>query len=572
MTSETSAKTLPPNPEAPSREDLDVDGLDQEGTHPAERAVASSYTHPGAPEADPIHKPDFEPMIEEIERREHPAAGSLRYIDYEKELMLDLPGFGERDPDCGDPIPEARTFCPRCADVTHNPHNCVRYDCPDHAPYAVRRRVAGSADGVGMAPKLYALANYLYGYRERNQRFQHFVVDIPDDYYVESQYQLEALKSIVKTIMGHLGVQGVLVFHPYRHEGEDPGEENLGKWAPLLFQGHEWKDVKGELEFDPHFHIVGVSPEKCPDLSDVGEFHEATGWVIHRITGKDEDDNISIYNERVLTRVLTYCLSHAGVYETEKQRRIAAWYAGPDVNRVHVGEDDARYMAAITNEEAEDTLGIPSPSVECGNKVPNVVSYNTPGQDPEEFTRASEVRSQRAPWESDPIGGPVGPKVGTGSIRDSYNPGGTSSHVEGVGGMASSGSSTSLDGSASSGGSESSSDQDGDGFDWSGMSSAPTGDGNGDGDDVGADPSEQAIPADVDVDELEECGGYCRHISAAGEYLLEPEWRRAAPYADDLEDAYTEYVDVMTRKGLEAHKNPNKLPEERVDAVDTPPD
>lgn len=473
------------------------------------------------PDGKPVYSVDsWDPVIDEIRAAEHPRADELDTIDAHRTdsalPMLDLPGFGDPGDDCGEYIPEAMRWCDSCGDVKQNKHNCVQYDCKMHAPYAIRRRAGGSSSGAGMGPQLDALRRYLNAYRSDNQFFHHIVISPPEDFYLESDRPRERGREIVRTILDTIGVQGAIGYHPWTGDHEDPDANDLGEWKPRLFHRREWDgDVRDELKHRPHWHVVGVAP--FVDLSTVGELYDATGWVIARIT--KEGSNVSIGNDDEMAAALTYVLSHSGIYETGTgQRRLAAEMKGPDVADLWVGEQNAFRIWKKVNAAAEDTLGIPSPSPKCDVEIPARLAAapaRAGARELEPVDRVSEQRREAGgPLASEPLGGWSGPSIATSSSGDP----------------------SAIDVASSRG--------------WGKR-------------------RRQAVRGSVSA-EKQPCGGHTRHISTAGESLLDPEWRDRALFANDLERAYRSYVDVMIAKDLDPLRDGEpRIPEH---APDRPPD
>lgn len=502
----------------------------------------------GPPRGSPVYDLDPQQIIDAIQAVEHPEDDPERkYLDSALSV-LDLPGFGAPLDDCGDYIPESMHFCEDCWDVKEFARNCYRYDCPDHAPYAIRRRVAGSKDAAGVAPQLDALRRYLYAYRDDNQYFHHLTIEPPEDFWFESDEPLKrAREYLIPEVLDALGIQGIVAYHPLKGDHEDHDRNDIGAWKDRLFSGRDWDSVREELKRKPHFHVVGVAPHI--DLEDVGEIYDETGWVIHRIV--DEETNISIEDDDAMAAAVLYALSHAGIYDTDSgQRRLAAWMKGPDVNRVTPTETNKRRMKAIVNAAAEDSLGITAVSLTCDNELPPTVRYDPDDTTDDDLVRASEQRRERDPWAPDPLGGLTGPDVATSSSSSA--------------GRIPTASTTTRTDSAFDG----RRDHDPSGFGFgsprslssSGSSSTTT----------GRATSDHRDRDDVDGDVLEPCEGVIRHISQAGEYLLDGDRRAEARYVDDLETAYTSYLTVMRAKGLEAERGRREIPE--FTDRDRPPD
>lgn len=478
-------------------------------------ADAAGFDHPGSPDGQPVYRSDATKLISIIERGRLPH--DPRDDHEERQSMLPplrLPGFGKPLDDCDEFIPEALHFCTECYKVHEFPRNCMRYQCPSHCMHAVRRRAAGSKYAAGICPKLDALRRYLNAHRDDNQYYHHLTFEPPTDFYWRSNQPLERAKQTIRELMDGLGIQGLVAYHSFKGDHEDDDEDDRGKWKERLGHGRDWYgDVEDELKPKGHFHVVGVAP--FIDLRNVGDVTSETGWVIKRIT--QENSNISIEDDDAMARAVTYCLSHAGVYETESgQKRLAAWVKGPDVNKVQPMDGLAERMKAIVNDVAENTLGTPRPSLECNNDVPDVQ---------EASAEPADVGSGFA---TTAAAGPAAPGI----------------HADGVGGLAS----APLDLPAD--------NRDADL--WSTGPGSTT---------ISAARATESAPVAVDPDEQDEptneCGGFLEHISQAGEYLLDAD-RRERPtvgHDDELEEAYRNFVFVMTEKGRDPLDSRPEIPE-----------
>lgn len=500
----------------------------------------------------------WQDTIDAIENRFHHRAeemletphGRKKAMKKHQPPRLDIPGFGEANENCGDQILEAVHYCTKCGNDEWRPHNCMQYDCPQHAPYAIRRRAAGTRDMAGMAPKLDALLRWFGAYHDEAFDYSHLVLrPDPDDLPIfQTEDTLEAMKEIGRVAMDTLGVQGAMIYHPWSGENEDPDENDIGKWRYRLPpQPMNWDNLRDELEFKPHLHMIVVHPRGVLDFSRVEQLYEATGWVFTRIV--DEETNISIGDTDDpskdptphMARALTYCLSHAGIYEAGDQRRLAAWMKGPDVNDAKVYEANKKRVGAIVNDVCRDTLGISPPDNSCDAHVAvDLTGNELRDREHHPFEQGkNHADKRRLAGESDwydksanvatkSTDGPIGPGILGGHTAPS-DVGGSGSNLPTAPGDVS-----------SVGGSDSSSSSD----------SNVEGIKRGAGGDV------------ADDTETEVCGGFMRHISRAGEALGDPEWYAAAPYADDLNDLYAEYQHAMAEKGLRAIEGEPRIPEQ----------
>lgn len=524
------------------------DDIVDDSSSPASGSGSSNDDHPGPPRLDEVPKADADAIIDLIEQARLPETDEMleHWSDRLYARMnfqppsLDLPGFGEPSDECGEFHIAATQFCDRCGAVHEMNHNCVEYDCKLHAPYAVRRRAAGQRSDkgmVGMAPKLDALRKYLNAYRDENQRFHHIVISPPEDFFFDSRQPLDAFKRTVTEICEEMGLQGAAGYHPYAGDNEDGVTDDRGKWRKRLFHRRDWEgDVFEELQDRLHMHLVVVAHQVEGDEL-TRRIEEETGWLIKRIT--KNGSNVSLGDDEDMCSALTYMLSHCGIYETESgQRRLAAWYIGPDVHRIKTFDSSKRKMRPLVYEAAKETLGIDPPDLECDHDVPEDVDEPP---DVDEEAESGAVAIDTWPWPDGPVGVSNLPRERRTELpRDS--------HLEGVAGMADAPSEL------------------GPGSD------VPNDPGSGGGGSAGVDDVQDDASSD-DVPDREPCGGRLRHISKAGEYLLSEEWRANAvdENVDELEDTYVDYVEHMTSRDRDPLDDPRpQLPEARD--RDRPPD
>lgn len=526
------------------------DDIVDDRSSPPSGSDSGSDDHPGPPRLDEVPEADADAIIDIIERARHPKTDEL--LDDWSDSMygrmhfapprLDLPGFGEPSDECGEFHIAATQFCDRCGAVHEMNHNCVEYDCKLHAPYAVRRRAAGQRSDkgmVGMAPKLDALRKYLNAYRDENQRFHHIVISPPEDFFFDSREPLDAFKRTVTEICTEMGLQGAAGYHPFSGENENDVTDDRGKWRKRLFHRREWEgDVLEELQDRPHMHLVVVAHEvEGGELTK--RIERETGWIIDRIT--KQDSNVSLGDDEDMCSSLTYMLSHCGIYETESgQRRLAAWYVGPDVHRIKTFESSKHKMRPIVHEVSRETLGIEPPDLECDHDAPDDVDEPP---DVDKDVESGAVAIDTWPWPDGPVGVRDLPRERRTELpRDS--------HLEGVAGMADAPS------------------------ELAPRTNLPDDPG---GTSVGSDSTDSDdVQDDSSTDhstQQEPCGGRLRHISKAGEYLLSEEWRTNAvdEHVDELEDTYVDYVEHMTSRDLDPLDDPRPMVPEAGDR-DRPPD
>lgn len=319
---------------------------------------------------DPEERALLEDLVDAIERpRVEPDFDPLDAPDWYRRSTLPkgkVPGFGEIGEKCGDFTPEAMYYCPGCGHVREFPHNCYQYDCPDHGLYAVRRRAAGTKDASGVVPKLGALRAVLDSRDEETHWvFHHFTISLGTDYFFRSDKPMERGFQLCRELMDVIDVQGLVALHPWRGEGGD----DRGFWKTILGEDLSWPGAREQLEYAPHFHVVGVGPRGGIPGGAVSRALEAeTGVIIERFS--PENSNVSVYDGEAMARAATYTLSHSMVYtSTDKSRRLAARMKGPDVNEIEVYEKYKKEHQANVYAVAEDVLGIPPPDMECDQEL-----------------------------------------------------------------------------------------------------------------------------------------------------------------------------------------------------------
>lgn len=269
---------------------------------------------------------------------------------------LELPGFGEAYDDCGEDIPR---FCADCGATHTVGRTCYRSACPRCGAAWTRRQ------GTAIASKLEAVRRY----KEASDgsagwsgyKFHHLSISPPEGFETFTDESLNRTFEILKEVLDELGVAtGAMFYHPW--SGASAGDD-LGEWKGRLFEDREWDgDVLDELEHRPHFHVVAVA--KYVDGGMVTKAIERqTGWIVERITKGDSD--VSIYDKYDLCRVVSYCLSHTGLRETESGRTRAAYrYFGRVSNLPAADHIEAEVDAAMRS-VAPRTLDLDWSSLAC---------------------------------------------------------------------------------------------------------------------------------------------------------------------------------------------------------------
>lgn len=339
---------------------------------------ATRHDHP-QPDRE---KADPEAIIEAFERVR---AGDPDRFHSDQLPPMDLPGFGDRLEDCGDDHPH---FCPHCGGTTVIGRTCNRSQCPRCVASWVRLRASS------ICGKLDALRRFKYAtecgpapQQPENMFYHHLSISPPADWAVQAgETALDAFErtlEAVKEVLDELGLEGVILYHPL--SGEDG--DDRGAWRGRLASERPWNDrqarrrddltgdpVSDELEFRPHFHVIGVAPFVDGDgVTDVVE--DATGWVIHRIT-QSENSTKSITDDYSLARAVTYALSHTGLYQADETTQAAYRYFGSTTREVTAYEENQERIDTIVRAVAPRTLGIPYRELACHSDVVERAEYH----------------------------------------------------------------------------------------------------------------------------------------------------------------------------------------------------
>lgn len=277
---------------------------------------------------------------------------------------MELPGFGQRGEDCGTPLPH---FCEEghCRDIDRC---CDRSVCSRCASNWVRKR------SVAKVSQLKGLLRIMLKRKPHLQIFYHHVViSPPEGWEADSDDPLQAGFDVVGKIMSEFEMEGIAVYHPFR--GAQEGKDDRGEWKERLFSNRDWEDVRGELVFSPHFHVI-TATSWVPGGSTTKAVESETGWLVHRIVtdgdgdGEDGGTGYSIDDDRGMVRAVTYCLSHSGIYEDSNGDMRGAVREFGKTFREDVKADYNREWAeAATREIAWQTLGIPSADMRCEEDV-----------------------------------------------------------------------------------------------------------------------------------------------------------------------------------------------------------
>jgi hypothetical protein len=265
---------------------------------------------------------------------------------------VQLPGFGDARPDCGEEFP---FFCSACGETKSFGRTCFQSQCPRCAASWARRTA------TRVVAKLLALRAYRDSFMESHQRLHH----VTNSFDVQSEHcptGAEQALDLSKKLLKTAGLEGWLAYHPYRgRDGDD-----RGAWKERLFDDRDWDDVEDDLVWSPHVHGIVVG-HHTPGGNVTKELEERVDWVLHRIT--KEDSSVSLYDEFDVARAVTYCLSHVGTYETEDgQRRAATRWFGEHINDVTASPLQEAKVDHVVRAVAPKTLGLPLNRLSCSEE------------------------------------------------------------------------------------------------------------------------------------------------------------------------------------------------------------
>lgn len=311
--------------------------------------------------------------------------------------MMEIPGFGEAyDEDaeggaCGDQLPVS---CSGCGATTTIGRTCRRSTCPRCGAAWVRDRA------TDLCAELGAVRAVRDHNREAHQRYHHWVAVAPEDWRLEDDDVLDRTRKVVRDIVYAFDHDAIVLYHPWSGSGYDEEEgDDRGAWGDRLFNERDWAgDVREELEFRPHFHVISVG-NTVPGGDLTRELYNETGWIFSRIT-KSEDSKVSLYDDEDLAAAVTYCLSHAAIdvnggddgSAQRTYRRFGTVINDPDVSP----DEDAKLLHdENVREAATRTLGISMREQFCYADVLEG------GGDPAQSIR-DQIRARAAP---DPVPG-----------------------------------------------------------------------------------------------------------------------------------------------------------------------
>jgi len=270
-------------------------------------------------------------------------------------MRAGLPGFGSELPDCGVEIPH---ICDDCGHRIDIGRTCAKSRCPRCAPAWITRRAPSIVARILSAAKM----------KDGSQKLHHAAVDAPDEL-IDADAPEEEIIDRLQSFARRIDFDGVIFYHPYRGSEEEPGDDR-GKWKDRLFNDREWDDVRDDLRFSPHFHMIGAA-EWFPGGQQTKRIWEETGpengkgWLFNRITPRGSSK--SIQGVEHLARAVAYCLSHTGIDTTGEQNRYIGGKVGAAYHNAGgpAHERNERLADQKVRQVASEVLGLPSGKVEC---------------------------------------------------------------------------------------------------------------------------------------------------------------------------------------------------------------
>lgn len=237
----------------------------------------------------------------------------------------DLPGHGAKGKICGKI--HSVTACENADYFRPVTAHCWRFACPTCWWDTAGRKAAEISERLDAFDGLCGLSR---------KSFQHIVVSPPQDIaknLMGSQEGYAHMRVNAIELARQLGIEaGVVVFHPYRENGEDD-------YNNRIVTGND--GTAGHWRTAPHFHIVGygwMRPE------DVKTAHKRTGWVVKSIQPR--------LNKEGRIAVLNYVLTHVGIGSIDGRRNIQTYQ--------YFGRVVPAYLVKVADLKRADTPPCPN--------------------------------------------------------------------------------------------------------------------------------------------------------------------------------------------------------------------
>lgn len=267
-----------------------------------------------------------------------------------------IPSMGEESDDCDE---EILFFCDSCAETYLGGRTCGLSGCPRCWSSWVRD------SAVKHAEKLMVTRAVRDKNLDEQQFFHHLAWSVPDEWALQADEPYKKTKQAINEVLDAMGLDGRVYYHAWRGADENAdGEEienDLGEWKDRVGEDTTWPEVRENLEFSPHFHVIAVG-HKVPGGDLTKRVEEETGWSLHRIT-KGEDSKVSLFNNSDMVSALLYCLSHTSLNRTAADRnRVKSWSHGPILNqkirREDKIDDEDEWDGLIIRQETHDEVDL----------------------------------------------------------------------------------------------------------------------------------------------------------------------------------------------------------------------
>lgn len=267
-----------------------------------------------------------------------------------------MPSFGEESEDCDEDL---LFFCDSCGETYLGGRTCGLSKCPRCWSSWVRDTAVKHAEKL-MVTRAVRDENL-----DEQQFFHHLAWSVPDEWALQANDPFKKTKDAINEVLDAMGLDGRVYYHAWRGADEDEdGEEienDLGEWKHRVGPDTTWEDVRENLKFSPHFHVIAVG-NSVPGGELTERVQEETGWSLHRIT-KGEDSKVSLYDNSDLVSALMYCLSHTSLKRTDSGRnRVKSWDHGPILNQRFKHEDEidneAEFEGLIIRQETREEMDL----------------------------------------------------------------------------------------------------------------------------------------------------------------------------------------------------------------------
>jgi len=275
-------------------------------------------------EALEIREVDLSDKVGQVDRDYDPDEVVDRIEKEHRPSRVGLPGFGDRYESCGMEIPHA---CEECGHPVEIGRTCKRSRCPRCAPAWVLDRAPPIVNNVQGAARMMSAQLDQPVYKH------HLILSPPEGILPDHKRsdvngdtpEKVLIREAIYEFMEAIGMQGHVFYHPWAGDHDVSGddsrlensfkaqhEDDRGEWSKRVFRSRDWHgDVREELEHRPHFHVIGACPW-VPGGDVIAELYERTGWIMHRITGRN-GSSVSLGSLDQIARAVVYCLSHTAI-------------------------------------------------------------------------------------------------------------------------------------------------------------------------------------------------------------------------------------------------------------------